>query len=692
MSKIISVFGSKGGVGTTFLTVNIALSFARESNKKNVAIVELNTKRGGDLNLLVGLSGTRTLFDILPILSNISPEMFKGFFASSQSGAEILSMPVSYKESESVIEKLPEIMNLLKFAYDYVFIDIEDIFNKAYIKVIEESDLCLVVLMPDVLSTKGAKQVMFLIRSLHFSPELINTVLNCDGMPGGLSKEEVETNLGVPLNFTVPYNKDEVLRSIHSGIPLVESSPHLPISRQIRIIASSLNNMTGSTKISTVTDTGETSAASSIKKDEIDESKIKNKVHTLLIEEMKKKNIGIDQTAFINSPELKNEVLKTIEKIFLDEVPDIKSKNNRDRLINEIMDEALGLGPLEDLLKDTEITEIMVNNKDQIYVEKKGKLFLSEKKFLSDKQLLSIIERIVIPVGRRIDESVPLVDARLADGSRVNAVIPPLALKGPSLTIRKFSKKRLVVDDLISFGSLTKESAEFIRVAVLSRKNIVISGGTGSGKTTLLNIVSSFIPSDERIVTIEDSAELNLPQEHVVTLESRPVNIEGKGSVTIRDLVKNALRMRPDRIVVGECRGGEAFDMLQAMNTGHDGSLTTAHSNMPRDTLSRLETMVLMAGMDLPLRAIREQISSAVDLIIHQSRFKDGSRKITHITEVNGMEGDIITTQDIFVFKQTGIDSNGKVLGKLEPTGIIPSFVEELISDGIELDRKIFNP
>lgn len=692
MSKIISLFGSKGGVGTTFLTVNTALIFASLDKDKSIAILELNTKRGGDLVLLTGLKNPKTLFDILPLLDDIDPEMLKGFFSTDHSKIDVLSMPVSLKDSQSVIASLPEIIKLLKVSYDYVFIDMEDVFNKVYLKAIEESDLCLLVLTPDLLATKGAKQVMFLWESLHFSPELIEVILNCEGITSGLLKSEVEANLGIPIKFAVSYSKDEVLQSIHSGKPLVESSPHLSISRQIKSLSSKIPEILRDTKVKKSTTfqvTEKDTPDYELKK--IDEAKIKIKIHTLLVEEMKKKNIGIE-TTIITSAELKDEVLKTVEKIFSSEVSEIKSKNDRDRLIKEVLDEALGLGPLEDLLKDNEITEIMVNNKEQVYIEKKGKLFLSDKKFISDKQLLSVIERIVTPIGRRIDESVPLVDARLLDGSRVNAVIPPLALKGPSITIRKFSKKRWTIEDLISYGSLSKEAGEFIRICVLSRKNIVISGGTGSGKTTLLNVVSSFIPSDERVITIEDSAELNLPQEHVITLESRAANIEGKGAITIRDLVRNALRMRPDRVVVGECRGGEALDMLQAMNTGHDGSLTTAHSNSPRDTLSRMETMVLMAGMDLPLRAIREQISSAVDLIIHQSRFKDGTRKITHVTEVVGMEGDVITIQDVFLFKQTGIDSNGKVLGGLEPTGIMPSFIEELKSAGIEIDRKIFNP
>ncbi|EKD26383.1 MAG: hypothetical protein ACD_79C01234G0009 [uncultured bacterium] len=413
---------------------------------------------------------------------------------------------------------------------------------------------------------------------------------------------------------------------------------------------------------------------------------LKKYVHELLPTEIDLKRVDFGE----NSEDLRKKTESAIDKILSAKKNEITSDISINELKKEILDEALGLGPLEDFLADSEISEIMINNKDQIYVEKKGKLVLSRKKFISEAQVKAIIERIVAPLGRRIDESTPLVDARLKDGSRVNAIIPPLALKGCSVTIRKFSKKPFTIDNIISFGTMTKEMADFLELSVKNRQNIVISGGTGSGKTTLLNVISSFIPDDERIVTIEDAAELKLPQDHVVSLETRPPNIEGKGAITIRDLVKNSLRMRPDRIVVGECRGSEALDMLQAMNTGHDGSLTTGHANTPRDMLARLETMVLMAGMDLPSRAIREQISSAVSLIVQQSRFPDGSRKITHITEITGMENNVITMQDIFIFKQTGFDSNGKIKGYYTATGCVPKFVDDLRNRGIQVNLKLF--
>jgi pilus assembly protein CpaF len=358
-------------------------------------------------------------------------------------------------------------------------------------------------------------------------------------------------------------------------------------------------------------------------------------------------------------------------------------------LFEQIAAEILGFGPLQPLLEDDTITEIMVNGPKNVYIERKGKLHRVPVTFENNDHVMRIIDRIVAPLGRRIDESSPYVDARLQDGSRVNAVIPPISLVGPTLTIRKFSRNPITVEQLIQFGSISPEAVQFLKACVESRLNILISGGTGSGKTTFLNVMSSFIPGDERIITIENAAELQLRQEHVVTLESRPPNIEGRGEITIRDLVINSLRMRPERIIVGECRGGETLDMLQAMNTGHDGSMTTAHANSPRDAIARVETMCLMAGMELPIRAIREQVASAMDLICHQERMRDGTRKITSITEVSGMEGDVITMTDIFVFEQTGIE-NGKIIGRLRPTGLRPKFMDKIEATGINLPPSIF--
>jgi pilus assembly protein CpaF len=386
------------------------------------------------------------------------------------------------------------------------------------------------------------------------------------------------------------------------------------------------------------------------------------------------------------------EVRRQIEETFSGVVEEeglALTRAERVRMLEQITDEIVGLGPLEPLLRDESINEIMVNGPRQIYVERAGKLEMTNTAFQNDDHVMRIIDRIIAPIGRRIDESSPMVDARLTDGSRVNAIIPPLSLVGPVLTVRKFAATPLTVEDLIRFGTATPQMFDFLKACVQARLNIFVSGGTGSGKTTALNVLSSFIPNDERIITIEDAAELQLRQEHVVTLEARPPNIEGRGAIPIRELVRNSLRMRPDRIIVGEVRSGEALDMLQAMNTGHDGSMSTGHANNPRDMLHRLETMVLMAGVDLPLRAIREQIAAAVDLIVHTARLKDGSRKVIAITEVQGMEGDVVVMQDVFTWEQTGVH-DGKIDGQLKPTGIRPKFVEKFEAKGVGLPPGIF--
>lgn len=413
---------------------------------------------------------------------------------------------------------------------------------------------------------------------------------------------------------------------------------------------------------------------------------LKIKIHKKMIEELGQKN----QNEKAGDEELSARLSKSVSEAIDLEVTFIP-RGDKDRIVQEIVAEAVGFGPIHALLNDESVSEVMVNGPNQVYVERKGKLVLTDVVFRDDDHVMHIIEKIVAPIGRRIDESSPMVDARLPDGSRVNAIIPPLSLCGPCITIRKFAKDPFTIDDLLNFGTMSLEMAAFLEASVKARLNIVVSGGTGSGKTSTLNVLSSFIPDDERIVTIEDAAELQLRQEHVVSLETRPSNIEGKGAVTIRDLVKNSLRMRPERIVVGEVRSGEALDMLQAMNTGHDGSLTTGHANTPRDMLSRLETMVLMAGMDLPVRAIREQISSAIDVIVQQSRLRDGSRKVTHITEVQGMEGEVVVLQDLFIFEQAGIDENGKILGRYRSTGIRPKFIKQLQDAGIELPAVMFS-
>lgn len=416
--------------------------------------------------------------------------------------------------------------------------------------------------------------------------------------------------------------------------------------------------------------------------------KIKRQIHHQLLKRLDLKRLTVNR---IKEDELQKRIRKMLDEIIAEVSSKLPSGINRTELAKEIYNEAVGLGPLEDLLEESDITEIMVNGPSQIYVERQGRLEKRPETFIDRDSVRAVIERIVSPIGRRIDESQPYVDARLADGSRVNAIIAPLSLVGPCLTIRIFSKTPFRVEQLVDMKTLPQEMVPFLDACVKARKNIVVSGGTGSGKTTLLNVLSGFLPQGERILTIEDAAELRLGQQHVVSLEARPPNIEGRGAITIRDLVRNALRMRPDRIVVGECRGGEALDMLQAMNTGHEGSLTTVHANSPRDVVSRLETMVLMAGMGLPVRAIREQVGAAIHLIVQLSRFSDGTRKISKVTEVVGLEGDRITMQDIFRYRQDRVDTDGNVIGSFVPTGAVPTFLQEMQNRGITIDPAIFD-
>ena len=422
-----------------------------------------------------------------------------------------------------------------------------------------------------------------------------------------------------------------------------------------------------------------------IQKDE--KFKWRNRVHEELLAAMDLRRTDIGS---MDEDKLRSHVEGMIREIVRGIDSKLPANVDRDKLAVEVLNEAVGLGPIEALIADESVTEIMVNKFDDIYVERAGKLTKSDITFSSDDAVMTAIERIVSPLGRRIDESSPMVDARLKDGSRVNAIIPPLALRGPCLTIRKFAKQKLVAQDLINFGAIDEKMVKFLETAVTNHKNIIISGGTGSGKTTTLNILSNFIPSTERIVTVEDAAELKLAQPHLVALEARPANLEGKGAVPIRDLVKNCLRMRPDRIVVGECRGGETLDMLQAMNTGHDGSLTTAHANTPRDMIARIEVMVMMSGMELPVSAIREMVASAIDIIVQQTRFSDGSRRIINITEITGVESGIVSMQDIFKYQQDGYDSEGKVKGQFIATGAVPQFYEEMRQRGLDVDLSIF--
>jgi len=526
-----------------------------------------------------------------------------------------------------------------------------------------------------------------------------------------ITPQIIQSNLGIQILGAVHEDVDTCITSITKGKPALLSAPKSLVARNIFQIArvlqerGILDSLYGINKprrddaliSKNVGQTPVVTDGLSIKQRKAgivsEHVRLKRKIHRALIDNMDLKKLDLESKDDPNKftilyEKTKRTVISLLEK---EDLNFLKTREDRAQLIKSILDEALALGPLEDLLADESVSEIMVNGPDIIYIEKNGKVQLSPYTFTGSQQLMGVIERILAPIGRRIDEKSPYVDARLADGSRVHAIIPPLAIDGPTLTIRKFKKEKLGMDDLIRFGSLTKDISEFLKAVIESRLNTLISGGTGSGKTTLLNILSGMIPNNERIITVEDSAELKLQQDHTVRLEARPANIEGEGEVSIRDLVKCTLRMRPDRIIVGECRSGEALDMLQAMNTGHDGSLTTIHSNNPTDCLRRLETLVMMAGMDLPAKAIREQIASAINIVVQQTRLSDGSRKITHITEVAGIRGDEVVLNDVFLFKQSGVDEKGKVIGKFVATGYIPKFIETLESRGISIPKGLFS-
>lgn len=676
MGVVISVFGVKGGIGQSLVFLNLGVSISKLTNS-SVSLLSLNEQ---ELNSFIEISDKKgNINDILPVIEMIEPSLLKGYLLHHKSGIDILQSSDGLNSNQ--IEK---IISSLKESYDYIIVSPQKIFNENLLAVFDNTQLILTITSPTLISFNSLKIFFKKIESFLYPHSLIKIVSN--NITPSSNTENIKLLLeetGHQIFSTLPY-EPKLTESDDNFEPFVLSNSRSNFSKAIFQLAETLTQnkdiyFFGKVQREKKPQPHIAQKQKTVEKNSHQEiQKLKTKLHKKLLEQLDLKNPE-NQSAEV----VKNTLESLLAKEETQEI--LPTRDEKTIFINEMLDEVLGLGPLEPFLRDESISEIMTIGKDKIYIERGGKITLTDAKFVNTQQALTIIERILSPIGRRVDESMPLCDARLKDGSRVNIVIPPVALEGPTITIRKFMQKKLTVEDLISFGTLTREIGEFLKLCVLIKKNIIISGGTGSGKTTLLNILSSFIPNDERIVTIEDAAELKLNQEHICRLEARPPNIEGKGEVSIRRLVINALRMRPDRIIVGECRGGEALDMLQAMNTGHDGSLTTIHANSPREALSRLETMVLMAGMELPVKAIREQLKGAIDLIIQISRFSDGSRKITHITEVTGMEGEIITIQDIFRYRQTGVDKLGKVLGVFEPTGIMPTFVEEIRVKGFDL-------
>jgi pilus assembly protein CpaF len=706
-ATFITLYGAKGGVGTSFLATNLALALAQESRQR-VGLVDLDCYRGGSLASFLDLDPQGRHLGTLMAAGQLSPQQVEAHLLQTKAGIDLLAAPL---EGQAITpDALYRVLQPLAQVRPLTVIDAHSPHVTDHLPVVfDHSALVLIALTPEINALQQARYVLKRLSDLRYPPERFRLLVNMADITRDITLEDMAEILGRPVNFELPYNIKEVLTSINRGLPLMTNparttlAPHFKHIAQHVLQAPPIETSTIKPPAPTAPAAAPTAATAAagytpgtasqpaifspvpVNQDSREGYRmLRRRVHAKLVAELKLSEIDLQGDA-AKRAEMRHRVADKVARIVESDVPELTGRGERQQLIEEVVDEALGFGPLEAMLRDTTVSEIMVNGPDMIYVEQRGKLLNSGLFFTDEKQLRVVIDRIVAPLGRRVDESSPMVDARLPDGSRVNIIIPPLSLVGSSITIRKFPAERMTIDHFLRFGSLNEMMAEFLDGAVRAKLNIFISGGTGSGKTSLLNILSSFIPTDERIVTIEDAAELRLQQEHVITLESRPPNMEGQGAVSIRDLVRNSLRMRPDRIIVGEVRGGEALDMLQAMNTGHDGSLATGHANTPRDALARLETMVLMAGMDLPVRAIREQIASAVNVIVQQSRLRDGSRKIIKIAEIVGMEGDIIAMQDIFNFETTKAIEGGRVEGVFQPSPLRPRCLDAFVAHGIKV-------
>jgi septum site-determining protein MinD len=702
---LIVITGGKGGVGKSVFAANLAIAFQIEL-RQPVLLIDCDSKSCGDQNVLMGLKPIKNINEFSQFSGVISPQTLPQLLPSHQTGVSYLGAVRGPEENFSVDPDLfgKQLDNLSRL-YKFIVVDIGEDYGQLQMNMIMEASALMMLTVPEMLVVNQAQKKINDLLSKTVPFDLMQLIINKIGV-GNLSPQVISQSLRLPILSLIPSDDITVQGSIQRSTPFVFAAPQTPVAQAYHDIVrkltggvlqrlKGLSRPKASAGVTSAASGGGASAGGAIDGDgreKIDPRTIlKLKVHSELIKAMDlKKGVTDTQGDPAKERALQQKTLQAITIIVDRESPN-SARDERSRVIKEVLDEALGLGPLEDLLVDPSVTEVMVNGHKRIFVERSGRVSLTPVTFTSNLHLRNVIERIVTPLGRRIDEKTPYVDARLKDGSRVNAIIEPLSIDGPALTIRKFKKGGINPEKYIEYGSITKPMIDFLKICVENGLNVVISGGTGSGKTSLLNMLSSFIPSSERVVTVEDAAELQLQQEHVVRLETRPANMEGTGSVTIRDLIKNALRMRPDRIVVGECRDGAALDMLQAMNTGHDGSMTTTHANSPRECISRLETLCLMAGMDLPARAIREQISNAVNLIVQISRLSDGSRKILSLTEVSGMQGDVVTLAEIFRFKETGYDKNRKIQGTFQVMGHIPTFVEKLEAKGVVISRDIFS-
>ena len=688
-TPIFVMIGAKGGAGSTTLSLELA---------------QIGRKRPGVTIVDADLTGRRSIAVLLDSIRTLDEARVDNCLSMlrTSTGIDIVELTPSIHAGFTLkIDVVESLVNDLHTSASCVFVDAPQPFASVVRPFITRATKFILIVEPSVLGVTSARSMLVELVRFGIPVSRIMIISNSrDGRPE-VSKNDIERALGSPVVFEVPPRADR--RFVKTIDSLREALFQLPEPDALDTLQPSINTPIGDRRdvhrrrvggsmkgpVLSAPDPNRINNSQTLKNDQPKEpdarSILKSEVHAALAERLELSNAATSGNDAQRLTELTAEIKEAVSSLLSGRVG-IGSAEEIAFLRQEILDEVLGYGPLEELMRDESVSEIMVNGAKQIYVERAGKLTLSTQTFSDDRQLRLVIERMLAPIGRRIDESQPMVDGRLADGSRINAVIGPLAIDGPSLTIRRFGTKRLQCADLVKLGAFTEVMSEFLKACVEARLNIIIAGGTGCGKTTFLNMLSNFIPEGERIVTIEDAAELYLSQEHVVRLESRPANLEGRGEIGIRELVKNSLRMRPSRIVVGECRGGEALDMLQAMNTGHDGSITTAHSNSARDTISRIETMVMMAGFELPIRAIREQISSAVDVIIQISRMRDGTRKVVNITEVVGMEGDVVTMQDIVTYRIDGLDENNKVKGKFVFSGVQPNCLTRFSEYGIKFD------
>ena len=702
---IISIVGAKGGVGKSLLSANLAFALSLENRYKTM-LFDFDRQSCGDQSIITGLRSSKSLKDLSKFNGTIDPRTIGTFTAQHKAGVQHVSMNSDPVEAQQIdVEALGKTLKNCKKMFAATVIDAGGEIDELALKAFEHTTLFLLVVTPDLLAINQAKRVLSELQALMIPKDAIQIVFNKVEKNNSISAEFVGKQLGKPVFALIPRDDNTCSVSVSRKTPAVIAGKSAAYSVGVSSVVKKLKSTNilkkldslnrPELKVNAGADSSSRRRLSNVR--EIKPAKgdkwdaLKQRILRALVEEMDLQDKSLDKSEdeqIILKDKTKKKIVELLNK---EDTSVVRGREEMSQIVKEIIDEALGLGPLEDMLADPSVSEIMVVGPKKIYYEQNGKNKLSTVTFTSNQQVLRVIEKIVYPIGRRIDEKTPYVDARLKDGSRVHAIIPPCSVDGCTITIRKFPDERLTYKDLVKFGSLTQEMADFLRIAVETHRNVIVSGGTGSGKTTLINVLGSFIPASERIITCEDSAELDLPQEHVVRLETRPPTLEGSGEISIRTLVKQTLRMKPDRVIVGECRGGEALDMLQAMNTGHDGSMTTVHSNSPRDCMSRLETLVQYSEASISPKAIKEMIASAVHLVVQQTRLDDGSRKIIKITEVGGVQGgEVITLQDIFVFNQEGMDKKGRVVGKFQATGFIPKFVEDLEKKGYKIPRGIF--